>query len=83
MTTIAKISWRRIRIFMLLLAVLGAGAFSFATNVSAQGNIIEECLATEAKAEQDGTACIGRQADACLEKPEGLSTLGQVECIDR
>ncbi len=68
---------------MLLVAVLGAGAFSFATNVTGQGNIVEECLAIEAKAERDGTACVGRLADACLEKPEGLSTRGQVECIDR
>ena len=66
---------------MLLVALLSAGAFAFATNVIAQGNIVEECLATET--EQEGTACIGRQTEACLEKSEGLSTHGQVECIDR
>ncbi len=81
MTTIATIAWRSIRKFILFVALLNAGAFTFTTNAIAQDNIVEECLATEA--EKEGMACIGRQADACLEKSEGLSTHGQVECIDR
>ena len=68
-----------------LLTVVMAGMVFFSVAVAEakgpKGNIVEECLAIEAKAERDGTACIGRLADACLEKP--LGTHGQVKCIRR
>lgn len=49
--------------------------------MTAQTGAVAQCVAAERKADRDGTACIGKTANACLETPEGASTHGQVSCV--
>ena len=42
---------------------------------------IETCLQAQNSAKGDAGACKGRIAGPCLEKPEGMSTPGQVDCL--
>jgi uncharacterized protein YecT (DUF1311 family) len=56
---------------------LGAGSVPAA----AQTGAIARCVAAERKADRDGSTCLERVANPCLEKPEGASTQGQVACI--
>jgi uncharacterized protein YecT (DUF1311 family) len=42
---------------------------------------VETCLQSQATAKGDAHACKGRVAGPCLEKPEGMSTPGQVDCL--
>lgn len=62
---------------MAVLAATMAGV----TPASAQPGTLAACIAAERKADRDGSTCIGRTANPCMETPEGASTQGQVACI--
>lgn len=47
----------------------------------AQTGAIAACVSAERKADRDGSACVGRTANPCLDKPAGHSTQGQVACV--
>jgi uncharacterized protein YecT (DUF1311 family) len=42
---------------------------------------VETCLQAQSSANGDANVCKGRVAGPCLEKPEGMSTPGQVDCL--
>jgi len=67
-------------------AILGALALGPACAQSptpADEEQIAACLQSQRDAERDGHDCIGRIADKCLDAPDGQSTLGMVQCLDR
>ena len=42
---------------------------------------IETCVQSESEANRDARTCKGRVSGPCMEKPEGQSTVGMVECL--
>ena len=42
---------------------------------------IETCVQSESEANRDARTCEGRVSGPCMEKPEGQSTVGMVECL--
>jgi uncharacterized protein YecT (DUF1311 family) len=44
---------------------------------------IATCMQTARDAGSDVRTCVGRVADPCLERPEGQSTVGMVQCTDK
>jgi uncharacterized protein YecT (DUF1311 family) len=69
-----------IRIFI----VSGLTALALSTPAAAATSdiqTVETCLQAQSSAKGDASACKGRVAGPCLEKPEGMSTPGQVDCL--
>ena len=73
-------SGESLRLVACVLALVAAGALPAAADDTA---IIEACLKT-AYADDNGKPqdCIGRIADACLDKPENQSTHAMMACSD-
>ncbi len=62
-----------------LLAIVGLSAVASADD----SEIIAACVQGEREANRSALTCVGRISDPCLDKPEGQSTVGMVECIRR
>jgi uncharacterized protein YecT (DUF1311 family) len=65
-------------IFAVLFATLLAAAANAATTDS---DTISACLKSAAEGTAGARACIGQIAGPCLEKPEGQSGPGEIDCI--
>ena len=57
-----------------------AGTASAASADPAAPSPILACIKDAAQSNSDAHACIGRAADACTEKPDGQSTVGESKC---